>query len=440
MTLNGCSQDNYKKEHQLTNDLSYNHDLDNNDNFSPDDQWLVYDTRTDEGGIGANGKIEKVNLETGAKEIIYELEQNTAYGPGVGAASYSHTEDQVVFIHGLPNCSPDLPYEQWRRTGVIIGNGQTDKPIFMDARDTSFPFTPGALRGGTHRHEFSSDGQWIGFTYNDALLKKMEDSTGQALNLRTIGVSKKNIRVEIPDTHEGEDFSGEWFSAIVVTVVPSPAPGTDQISRAAGDSWIGQAGYKKEDGSLQRARAFIGTVKNTKGEAVDEVFVVDIPKDIQIPGDGPLEGTVSTMPSPPKGSLQRRLTFTAETDFPGCEGIVRSSSDGSTLAFLAKDEHGIKQVFTIPALGGKPTQQTYHTSNVQGFVRWHPKNNSLIYVWENALIYLKIGKKEGHILTGPSQFALTNPVWSHQGHKIAYNRNIPNGSGKTVKQIFTIDF
>lgn len=439
MVLNSCSP-NYREEQQLTSDFSYNHDLDNNDNFSPDDQWLVYDTRTEEGGIGANGKIEKVNVVTGKKEVLYHLERNHLYGPGVGAASYSHTEDQVVFIHGLLNCSPDLPYEQWRRSGVIIKDGQTTTPIFMDARDTSFPFTPGALRGGTHRHEFSGDGQWIGFTYNDALLKKLEDSTGLSHNLRTIGVAKKNIGVEVPASTNGEDFSGEWFSAIVVTVVPSPTPGTDQISRAAGDSWVGRAGYRKENGSLQRARAFIGTVKNIKGESVDEVFVVDVPEDIGIAGNGPLEGTVSTMPSPPKRSLQRRLTYTADTDFPGCEGIVRSSYEGNILAFLAKDEGGIKQVFTIPTLGGKPAQQTFHASHVQGYLRWHPKNNGLVYVWENSLIYLEIKGQKSEILTGPSPFPLTNPVWSHHGHKLAYNRSLPDSTGKMVKQIFTLNF
>src|SRR5690606_31866560 len=138
MVLNSCGPENYMEEHQLTNDLSYNHDLDNNDNFSPDDLWLVYDIRTEEGGIGANATIEKVNVETGKKEVLYQLEHNHPYGPGVGAANYSHTEDQVIFIHGLLNCSPDLPYEQWRRSGAIIKDGRSENPIFMDARDTSF--------------------------------------------------------------------------------------------------------------------------------------------------------------------------------------------------------------------------------------------------------------------------------------------------------------
>ena len=183
-------------EHQITTD-AYNHDLDNNDNFSPDDQWLVYDTRNEETGIGANGKIEKVNVATGEKITLYELKQNTLYGPGVGAVSYSHTENEVVFIHGLLNCSSDAPYEQWRRTGAIINDSDLGNPnIYVDARDVSFPFTQGALRGGTHRHEFSGDGQWIGFTYNDALMKKLADSTGVNYNLRTIGVSKKGQKVE----------------------------------------------------------------------------------------------------------------------------------------------------------------------------------------------------------------------------------------------------
>jgi hypothetical protein len=56
-----------------------NHDLDNNDDFSPDDKWLVYDTRwpipkQPVSEIGANSNIEKVNVETGEVVIVYETE------------------------------------------------------------------------------------------------------------------------------------------------------------------------------------------------------------------------------------------------------------------------------------------------------------------------------------------------------------------------------
>tara|TARA_R110002050_G_scaffold65084_3_gene141240 strand:- start:5618 stop:7012 length:1395 start_codon:yes stop_codon:yes gene_type:complete len=439
MLFSACGQDNYKMERQITQDLSYNHDLDNNDNFSPDDEWLVYDTRTETGGIGANGKIEKVHVKTGDKVVLYELQQNKAYGPGVGAVSYSHTNNEVVFIHGLLNCTPDKPYEQWRRTGVIIRDDRPGQPIFMDARDISFPFTVGALRGGTHRHEFSGDGKWIGYTYNDAIMKKLEDSTGLTHNLRTIGVSTKHQAVSVPESQNGENFSGEWFSALVVKVVPEPVPGSDEISKAAGDSWVGHSGYLNSDGDTQRARAFIGTTTNNKGEQLDEVYIVDIPEDISLPGDAALEGTETSLPAPPKGTHQRRLTFTANKQYPGCEGIVRSSYDGSLLAYIAKDDHNVKQIFTISPLGGKAVQRTFHDSDVQGGVRWHPKQHRLVYVWQNSLVGLKMENGKSTILTKPSQNPPKNPVWSHNGKKIAYNRMVSKNGNTPTLQIFVIE-
>jgi hypothetical protein len=437
--FSACGQDNYKMERQITQDLTYNHDLDNNDNFSPDDEWLVYDTRTEEGGIGANGKIEKVHVKTGEKVVLYELQQNRAYGPGVGAVSYSHTNNEVVFIHGLLNCTPDNPYEQWRRTGVIIKDDLPGQPIFMDARNISYPFTVGALRGGTHRHEFSGDGKWIGFTYNDAIMKQLEDSTGLVHNLRTIGISKKHHPVPVPKSEDGENFSGEWFSTLVVKVVPEPVPGSDEILKAAGDSWVGSVGYLKSDGSTQRARAFIGTTINNKGEQVDEVYIVDIPNDITTPGEGALEGTETSMPSPPKGTRQRRLTYTSNNKYPGCEGIVRSSYGGSMLAYIAKDDHDIKQIFTISPWGGKAIQRTHHDSDVQGGIRWHPKEHSLVYVWQNSLVDLRIEDGKSTVLTKPSQNPPKNPVWSHDGHQIAYNRMVSENGNTPSMQIFVID-
>lgn len=437
--LSACAQEKYTVEHQVTTDYTYNHDLDNNDNFSPDDQWLVYDTRTEEGGIGACGKIEKVNIESGEKVVMYELKDNKAYGPGVGAVSYSHTDNQVVFIHGLMNITAQNPYQQWRRTGVIVKDSDLGSPIFMDARDTSFPFTVGALRGGTHRHEWSGDGNWLGYTYNDAIMKQLEDSTHLSFNLRTIGVSKNIQPVFVNDINNSENISGEWFSTLVVSVIPNPTPGSNEISRAAGDSWVGVSGYKKSDGTIQRARAFIGTVKNKKNENVDEVFIVDIPEDITQTGNyGALEGNLTSMPAPPKGTQQRRLTFTTDSLISGCEGIVRSSYDGSLLAFLAYDAKKIKQVFTISPLGGKPVQQTFHESDVESGVRWHPSEYQISYIFQNSIISRKIGKKEYDVLTKPSERPPTNLVWSHDGEKIAYNKIATNEKGESSKQIFVI--
>lgn len=434
-----CQSPELTEEIQLTMDTSYNHDLDNNDNFSPDDQWLVYDTRTEAGGIGACSRIEKVNIQTGEVVVLYELPQNKSYSPGVGAVSYSHTENQVVFIHGLMNISEENPYEQWRRTGVIVDDKNPGIPIFMDARDVSSPFTPGALRGGTHRHEWSGDGNWVGYTYNDAIMKHLEDSTGEIHNLRTIGVSKNIRPVKVNEDPEGENISGEWYSVLVVKVVPNPTPGSDEISRAAGDSWVGTTGYLDKNGKRQMARGFIGTVKDARGKNVDEVFIVDIPDEITIPGDsGPLEGTLTTMPAPPKGAIQRRLTFTAESKYPGCVGIVRSSPDGSKLAYRANDINGIQQVFTISPTGGDPEQQTIHESDVQSGVRWHPDGKRFCYIWNNSLVIREIGNPSFTTLTEKSSNPPTDPVISHDGKMIAYNRLVADDSGNQSKQIFVI--
>jgi hypothetical protein len=432
-------------EKQLTNDLTYNHDLDNNDNFSPDNQWLIYDTRTDHGGIAASAKIEKVNVNTGEKKIVYEIKNNQAFGPGVGAASYSPVSNQIVFIHGLKNVTNENPYQQWRRTGVMIDESMPNKPIFIDARDTAFPFTKGALRGGTHRHEFSGDGKWIGFTYNDAIMKALEVSTGENHNLRTIGVSKKGKSVNIIDENNGENISGEWFSALVVNVVSKPKIGSDEISKAANDSWVGNYGYLKPNGKRQLARAFIGTIKNENGENIDEVFIVDIPENIEIDGEyGFLEGSETQLPTPPKGTSQRRLTFTSKTSHAGCIGIVRSTLDGNLLAFLAKDTKNINQIFTISPNGGSIKQITFHESNVEGSIRWHPSGNSIFYIWNGSICEVEINNqdfdKRLKIISKPMNPSPSNLVLSHEGKILAFNRLIENPTkGLKSKQIFLIN-
>lgn len=444
LLLTSCKTMRFLPEIQLTNDLSYHHDLDNNDNFSPENQWLVYDTRTDDGGIAASARIEKVNVASGEKKIVYEVKNNQFFGPGVGAASYSPITNQIVFIHGLNNVTEQNPYQQWRRTGVMIDETRSGNPIFIDARDIISPFTKGALRGGTHRHEFSGDGNWIGFTYNDAIMKSLEDATGQKQNLRTIGVSKKGKSVNISDKNNGENLSGEWFSALVVRVVPNPKNGSDEISHAAGDSWIGKNGYLKPDDTRQMARAFIGTVKAENGENVDEVFVVDIPKNIEIDSEfGPLEGTEAQLPQPPKDASQRRLTFTAKSSHAGCTGIVRSNFEGSLLAFLAKDEKSIKQIFTISPNGGNPKQITFHESDVEGSVRWHPSDKSFFYIWNGSICEIEINDHEFdkrlRIISKSSTPSPTNLVISHDGKTLAFNRILENlANGIKTKQIFLI--
>ena len=422
---------------------SYNHDLDNNDNFSPDGIWLVYDTRTGIGGIGGSPSVERVNVETGRIEVLFAVKDNQSWGPGAGAVSYHPTENKVIFIHGLPFCGEKNPYQQWKRSGIIVEDSHPNVPIYMDARDVTLPYTPGALRGGTHRHEWSKDGKWVGYTYNDAIMKAIEDSTGETLNLRTIGVSTRLHPVSVDHSGEGENQSSDWYSVLVVRVVPNPKPGSDEISNAASDSWIGNGSYVSKNGKKQVARAFLGKVRNRKNQAVDDLFVVDIPDSINQPGEfGPLEGTPNTFPMPPKGTVQRRLTFTAETVHPGCGGVVRSSSDGKWIAYLAADDKGVQQIFLISPEGGTSRQVTYHPAGVQTGPRWSPDNQSICYQSENCVVLCKVSdepfEKRFQRLTPTSKEELSNIVWTNDGKTIAFNRPVKDSDGKMWKQIFVV--
>jgi len=445
LIIQACTSSHFREEVQITSDYSYHHDMDNNDNFSPDDQWLVYDTRDPKTGIGACSTIEKVNIETGATDVLYHIPNNHLWGPGVGAVSYSHTQNMVIFIHGILGITEAYPYQQWRRTGVIVEDSIPGVPVFMDARDVTFPFTEGSLRGGTHRHEWRRDGQWIGYTYNDAIMKALEDSTKEKWNLRTIGVSKKMQPVRVDYEATGENVGGTWYSVLVVRVVPNPRPGSDEISHASSDSWVGTRGYQRPDQSWQTARAFLGKVKDKDGKDVEEVFVVDIPDRIDVSGEyGPLEGTKTTFPMPPKGTVQRRLTYTANSDYPRCEGVTRSSADGQWIAYQAHDKKGVKQVFLIDPKGGEFLQLTSHISDVQSGVRWNPNGKQVCYVWDNCIVVCDV--RDGGFtsrykrLTIPADPPPTNLVWSHKGKMIAYNREITEAGGsKATKQIFIIE-
>ncbi|MHC4707615.1 MAG: DUF3748 domain-containing protein [Planctomycetota bacterium] len=438
------------RERQLTFDPR-NHYLDNNDNFSPDDQWLVYDTRKAVSGppvreIGANQNIEKVNVTTGEIVVVYETEKQTEHGPGVGAASYHPAENKIVCMHGLLSCSAQRPYWFWRRTGILVDEARPGSLFFLDARDLTTPFTPGALRGGTHRHEWNADGDWIGFTYNDAIMAELEKKTGQPLNLRTIGVATMLTPVTVDEDPEGENNNGLWFSALVVKVAPDPEPGSDQISRAFSDAWVGNNGYQKPDGTWQRARAFLGKLRTKEAKDLVEVFVVDIPDQIDAPGDdGPLEGTETTMPMPPKGTNQRRLTHTEHRRYPGVVAEprhwVRSSPDGSRISYLAKDDNGITQVFFVSPLGGESIQVTHHNSPVQSTVRWNPNGKEICYVCDNSIFVCNVrnGRSFGKArrMTIRTDEPPICPVWSHDGKMIAFNRVVSNGR-KSYKQIFLL--
>ncbi len=443
---NDSQQHSGVKVKQLTFD-SRNHYLSPYGVFSPDSQWLVYDTRAAETAMGSNPTIEKVNVNSGQIKTVYQISNQTPYGPGCGTPTYHPHKNKIIFIHGIKNADQSRPYDFHRRTCVMVDENQPHNCTYLDARDVVPPFTPGALRGGTHAHQFSGDGNWIGFTYNDALMAEIEKKTGYPLNLRTVGVMTATYPIYVDQDAEGENNDGSWFAALVARVVPFPLPGTDEICRAFDNAWVGKNGYLNPDGTRQKAQAYFGKLKTADGLDLVEVYISEIPNSINIPGPmGPLEGTADDFPMPPKGVVQRRLTFMQDKKYPGVSTEPRhwplSSSDGQYIAFLAKDDRGIVQIFVISPLGSQPIQITFNGSSVQDTFSWKPDSHTLCYPCENRLFVVSLEKGEAtkpYAITKPFETHPCYPCWSNDGNTIAFNRDIPKHHA-SYRQIFIIEF
>ena len=204
------------------------HTIHHNGAFSKNDDWIVFDGRNDETKIGETGAIGMVNVETGEERIIYQTMNQTVYGPGVGAVSFSPVKDEVIFIHGLPDANEEHPYAMSRRTGMLVDIHNSGHAVPADARDIAAPYVPGSLRGGTHSHCWNADGTMISFTYNDELVES---------DLRVVGVMLKSEGGIVVDEKPGNS-NGQYYAAIVSDVVANPAPGSDEINKAFDECWL----------------------------------------------------------------------------------------------------------------------------------------------------------------------------------------------------------
>jgi Tol biopolymer transport system component len=237
------------------------------------------------------------------------------------------------------------------------------------------------------------------------------------------------------------------FSVLVSRTVNEPRPGSDEISRAFEDAWVGTRGYVQPDGTRQhRAIAFQGHVRTRSGATISEVFIVDLPDDLTVPGNAPLEGTETTRPNPPRGVEQRRLTFTENRKYPGLQGPrhwLRSSPDGSRIAFLMRDESGIVQIWSISPGGGEPQQLTRNTFDVASAVSWNPDGRSIAYVADNSVFVSDAETGDATRLTiRADDGSAPRPeacVFSPDGKRIAYVRPIEN-NGRTHNQIFVVEY
>ena len=401
------------EEQQLTTSPK-NHDLDGTHNFSGDNRFLVYDTRGAAGpGIENCQSIEKVAIETGEETVLYAAPKSiidTRYAaPGMGAPYYSASKDVVAFIHGplVESVTTRGYYAKNNRNGAEVVADGSGALTWLDYRDvaTDRDTLPGAHRGGTHDHEYASNSNRLGITYDDALMPEYD---------RTIGYLEE---------HPNAPGDASHYFALLVKVVPKGTSVAGELEKAWGDNWVDEEGLQ---------RAFIGKVRADNGIDYEQsLFVVDIPASVDITTAD--SGAFNRFPSPPEGLTVRRLTTSL------ANGIVRCHAPSKRIAYYGKAEDGTEQVFIIPADGAedhadpamRSVQATRFEQGVDGGVRWHPSGNAIACIVNNgiAVVDLIPGDSFGTatFLTPqndtPERLSL---VWSYDGKTLAYNKRIPS--------------
>ena len=440
----GVSDDSWRPDERQITSGAHNHLLTNVGVWSRDGQWIYYDTRgKQDGSIFDGTRIERVHIDTRQVEVVYRSDR----GACCGVVTACPVSGQIVFIHGPEDPTAEWSYSAWHRRGVLLDVDGDRVDRNLDARDLVSPFTAGALRGGSHVHVFSGDGRWISFTYEDHVLASSNDSESQR-NQRNVGVAVPSLGpVTTPNSHP-RNHSGVAFSVIVTETSDAPRRGSDQISRAYSDAWVGRQGYIRADGRRQaRALAFIGDVVGESGEIVPELFIVDLPDDPTRAGSEPLCGTNSTRPAPPRGVVQRRLTNTTSRKFPGMGGVrhwPRSNPDGSKVAFLMRDNDGIAQLWTISPTGKDLQQLTHNAYAIASAFTWRPDGQAIACVANGSICEVNISTgctspltriREEPGLRAPRPEAV---VYSPDGSWIAYARSVEGGQG-AFSQIFAVE-
>ncbi|MCF3649797.1 DUF3748 domain-containing protein [Synoicihabitans lomoniglobus] len=423
-------------ERQLTH-AAQGHVLTNVNVWSPDGAWLVYDTRTD----GFDGVfIERVRLTTGEVQRLYTSRQ----GAHCGVVTYSPTAERVVFIHGPEQPTADWSYGFSRRRGALVEVDRPGVSRSLDAMTYAPPFVAGALRGGSHVHVFSPDGQWVSFTYEDDVLAQLDaapDSPAHEPNQRNVGVAVPAGPVRVPASHP-RNHDGDWFSVVVTRTVAEPQPGSDEISKAFEEGWVGHDGYERADGQRQaRALAFQGLVTAADGQTHAEVFIVDLPAELTRAGAAPLQGSATTRPAPPRGVSQRRLTFTSERRHRGVAAVprhwLRVSPDGAAIAFLMRDDAGEAQLWTVSPRGGAPRQVTRNSQGVASAFTWSPDGRRIAHVMDGSVCVTDVASGGTRRLTeraaGDRVPSAEACVFSPDGRTIAFTRVVDG-----FQQIFVV--
>ena len=155
--------------------------------------------------------------------------------------------------------------------------------------------------------------------------------------------------------------------------------------------------------------------------------MVDLPhndEDYLRAGEKPLQGTPETLPAPPAGVKQRRITFTEKGIATQPRHWLRTSPDGTQIAFLMRDKQDVVQVWTVSPNGGEPLQISHTATGIQSAFSWSPGGESLALVCDNSVMRLDVATGEMTRLTDRTEIApcADAVVYSPDGSKVAFMR------------------
>jgi Tol biopolymer transport system component len=336
--------------------ITKNHDgrvLTNNNVWTSDSRYLLYDTRSDRlGDIFDGTRIMQIDVTTGDEQCIFM----TRHGAGCGVVTTHPFDDRFVFIAGPEHPTRDWSYGPSHRQGMIGHRASPHVCQAMDARDVAEKPVRGALRGGTHVHMWHPKGDWLRSTYNDALV---------APTVRDIAVHLPGT-VDVSSDHS-RNQNGNYHSFIVTDTVVD-ARSEDHITRAYEETWMGSS----------RKIAFMAdTVVN--GQPVTEIFLVDA-SSVTL-GSVHKFDTASRI-KPPAGVMQRRLTHFAGTPLRISKKPrhwLVSSPDGSELAVLLQRNDSPPQVYTLDIASLKVTQRTFIEGGVRTVMSWSANGDVIAF-------------------------------------------------------------
>lgn len=400
---------------------NHGHSLHHNGVFSADGQWIVFDGRNDDTKIGETATIGIVNTQTGEERLVYKTANQTVYGPGVGAASFNPLSDEVIFIHGLKGANQEKPYAITRRIGMLVDVHNTSKVREADSRDVLEPYTLGSLRGGTHSHCWSPEGDMLSFTYNDAFVEP---------DLRMVGVMVPYSNPIIVSEHAGNN-NGSYYAAIVSDVVANPKAGSNEINKAFDECWLTPLESAAKD---HYSIAFQGNTLNKEGDVLTEIFVVGIDPE-KIKADQTSIGFKGQRPQVPKGIQQRRLSF-SQKGLSDLRHWLRASADGQFIYALAKDQKQNNQIVQCAVTDGELNYITAYDFSISSPININKQGDKLTFIAQNNVFVLDINQSVTNQLTHfkhDDAPLIGAPVFSPVDNKIAFNQYRTINSQQTVQ-------